>query len=347
MDARSRLLPVEVQHQLNAKLYAALPLCVVLGNQALWWFQHRFVQLCGYHFESQPKTHVFDFCDAFAYTELLQPQRIERAAAEELGLTEFLLNSIDAGRYPIVMVDNTMLTGTVPAIREFLVYGYSDAGQMLHIVGFGADSRFSALTFPASAFEAAFVSGLTRMRDQPRTALFKSSADDSQVTHVIQVLSAPLADEAASPARIRGQVREYLDGSRPGGFDLQAGWWWYSRASDVSRDAPAAFGVATYDYLIEHLQSHAGRQGWHDYPMFHTHFEHKRLMLHRLRLLSPAGREEAPVQSYGKLVTEVDRARLQVLMSERQGKPLPHDLVERFAGFRSAEIEILTAWLDH
>ena len=45
-------------------------------------------------------------------------------------------------------------------------------------------------------------------------------------------------------------------------------------------------------------------------------------------------------------MTEVDRARLRVLMSERQGKPLPHDLVERYEGFRAAETEILTAWLD-
>ena len=45
-------------------------------------------------------------------------------------------------------------------------------------------------------------------------------------------------------------------------------------------------------------------------------------------------------------MTEVDRARLRVLMSERQGKPLPHDLVERFEGFRAAEAEILTAWLE-
>ena len=346
MDTRSRSLPVEVQHHLNAKLYAALPLCVVLGHKALWWFQHRFVQLCGYQFESQPKTRVFDFSDAFAYTDLLRPQRIERAAGEQLALTEFLLTSIDAGKYPIVMVDNTMLTGTVPAIREFLVYGYSDAGQTLHIVGFGADTRFSALTFPASNFEAAFVSGLARMRDESRTALFKSSANDSQVTHVIQVLSAPPADENASPARIRGQVRAYLGGTRPADFDLHAGWWWYSRASDVSRDVPVIFGIDTYDYLIEHLQSHAGRQGWHDYPMFHTHFEHKRLVLRRLRVLSPAGREDPPVKSYEKLVTEVDRARLQVLMSERRGKPLPHDLVERFEGFRAAETEILTAWLE-
>ena len=168
MDTRSRSLPVEVQHHLNAKLYGALPLCVVLGHKARWWFQHRFVQLCGYQFESQPQTRVFDFCDAFAYTELLRPQRIERAAGEQLALTEFLINSIDTGKYPIVMVDNTMLTGTVPAIREFLVYGYSDAGQTLHIVGFGADTRFSALTFPASKFEAAFVSGLARMRDESR-----------------------------------------------------------------------------------------------------------------------------------------------------------------------------------
>ena len=106
------------------------------------------------------------------------------------------------------------------------------------------------------------------------------------------------------------------------------------------------FGIATYDYLIEHLQSHAGRQGWHDYPMFHTHFEHKRLVLHRLRLLSLAGGEDPPARSYERLVTEVDRARLRVLMSERQGKPLPHDLVERFEGFRAAETEILTAWLE-
>jgi hypothetical protein len=68
--------------------------------------------------------------------------------------------------------------------------------------------------------------------------------------------------------------------------------------------------------------------------------------LHRLRLFSPAGSEDPPVQSYEKLVTEVDRARLQVLMSERQGKPLPHDLVERFEGFRAAETKILTAWLE-
>jgi hypothetical protein len=346
MDTRSRSLPVEVQHHLNAKLYGALPLCVVLGHKALWWFQHRFVQLCGYQFDSQHQTRVFDFCDAFAYTELLRPQRIERAIGEQLALTEFLINSIDAGKYPIVMVNNTMLTRTMPAIREFLVYGYSDAGQTLHIVGFGADTRFSALTFPASKFEAAFASGLARMRNEPRTALFKSSANDSQVTHVIQVLSAPLADEAASPTRIRGQVRAYLDGIRPADFDLHAGWWWYSRAIDVSREAPVIFGIATYDYLIEHLQSHAGRQGWHDYPMFHTHFEHKRLVLHRLRLLSPAGSEDPSVRSYERLVTEVDRARMQVLMSERQGKPLPHDLVERFAGFRAAETEILTAWLE-
>ena len=191
MDTRSRSLPVEVQHHLNAKLYGALPLCVVLGHKAHRWFQHRLVQVCGLQFESQPQTRVFDFCDSFAYTELLRPQRIERAVGEQLALTEFLLNSIDTGKYPIVMVDNTMLTGTVPAIREFLVYGYSDAGQTLHIVGFGADTRFSALTFPASNFEAAFVSGLARMRDESRTALLKSSANDSQVTHVIQVLSSP------------------------------------------------------------------------------------------------------------------------------------------------------------
>ena len=346
MDARSRLLPIEVQHHLNAKLYAALPLCVALGHEARWWFRHRFVQLCGYQFESQPRTHVFDFCDAFAYTGLLQAERIERAVAEQLTLTEFLLTSIDAGRYPIVMVDNAMLTGTVPAIREFLVYGYSDAGQTLHIVGFGANARFAALTFQAGEFEAAFVSALARLRDEPRTALFKSSANDSQVTHVIQVLSAPPADETASPARIRRQVRAYLDGSRPAGFDLQAGWWWYSRASDVSRDAPVAFGIATYDYLIEHLQSHAGRQGWHDYAMFHTHFEHKKLLSARLQLSPPAGGEDPQARSFERLVTEVDRARLRVLMSERQGKPLPHDLVERYEGFRAAETEILTAWLD-
>ena len=346
MDTRSRSLPVEVQHHLNAKLYGALPLCVALGHKAHRWFQHRFVQLCGYQFESQPQTRVFDFCDAFAYAELLRPQRIERAIGEQLALTEFLLNSIDTGKYAIVMVDNTMLTGNVPAIREFLVYGYSDAGQTLHIVGFGADTRFSTLTFPASKFEAAFVSGLARMRDESRHALFKSSANDSQVTHVIQVLSAPLADETASPARIRGQVRAYLDGTRPADFDLHAGWWWYSRASDVSRDAPVIFGIDTYDYLIEHLKSHAGRQGWHDYPMFHTHLEHKRLVLQRLRLLSTAGGEDSPVRSYERLVAGVDRARLQVLMSERQGKPLPHDLVERFEGFRATEAEILTTWLE-
>ena len=98
-----------------------------------------------------------------------------------------------------------MLTGTVPAIREFLVYGYSDAGQTLHIVGFGANARFSALTFPAGEFEAAFVSALARLRDEPRTALFKSSANDSQVTHVIQVLSAPPADETASPPGSAGR----------------------------------------------------------------------------------------------------------------------------------------------
>jgi hypothetical protein len=346
MDTRSRSLPIEVQHHLNAKLYAALPLCVVLGHKAQRWFQHRFVQLCGYQFESQPRTHVFDFCDAFAYTELLRPQRIERAAAGQLALTEFLLDSIDAGKYPIVMVDNTMLTGTVPAIREFLVYGYSDAGQTLHIVGFGADTRFSALTFPAGTFEAAFVSGLARMRDESRPALFKSAASGSEVTHVIQVLSAPLADEADSQDRIRGQVRAYLDGTRPADFDLHAGWWWYSRASDVSRDAPVIFGIDTYDYLVEHLQSRAGRRGWHDYPMFHTHFEHKRLVLRRLRLLSPAGREDPPLKSYERLVTEVDRARMQVLRSERQGRPLPPDLVEQFKGFQAAETEILTAWLE-
>jgi len=346
MDTGSRSLPVEVQHHLNAKLYAALPLCIVLGHKALWWFQHRFVQLCGYQFESQAKTRVFDFCDAFAYAELLRAQRIERAVAEQLALTEFLINSIDAGKYPMVMVNNTMLTRTVPAIREFLVYGYSDAGQTLHIVGFGADTRFSALTFPASKFEAAFVSGLARMRGESRHALFKSSANDSQVTHVIQVLSAPLADETASPARVRGQVRAYLDGTRPADFDLHAGWWWYSRASDVSRDAPVIFGIGTYDYLVEHLQSRAGRRGWHDYPMFHTHFEHKRLVLQRLRLLSPAGREDPPLKSYERLVTEVDRARMQVLRSERQGRPLPPDLVEQFKGFQAAETEILTAWLE-
>ena len=184
------------------------------------------------------------------------------------------------------------------------------------------------------------------MRGESRPALFKSSANDSQVTHVIQVLSAPLADETASQARIRGQVRAYLDGTRPADFDLNAGWWWYSRASDVSRDAPVIFGIDTYDYLIEHLKSHAGRQGWHDYPMFHTYLEHKRLVLQRLRLLSPAGSEDPPVQSYERLVTEVDRARLQVLMSERQGKSLPHELVDRFEGFRAAETEILTAWLE-
>lgn len=346
METRSRLLPIEVQHHLNGKLYGALPLCVVLGNKAHWWFRHRFVQLCGYHFESQPKTHVFDFCDSFAYTGLLRPERIDRATAEQLTLTEFLLDSIDAGRYSIVMVDNALLTGTVPAIREFLVYGYSDAGRTLHLVGFGADSRFSALTVPAGEFEAAFVSGLTRMRDEPRTALFKSAADDSQVSHVIQVLSPPPADETASPDRIRGQIRAYLDGSRPADFDLQAGWWWYSRASDVSRGAPVVFGLATYDYLIGHLQSHVGRQGWHDYPMFHTHFEHKRLVSHRLGLLSPDAGEDSPARAYEKLVTEVDRARLQVLMSERRGRPLPHDLVQRFEGFRAAETEILTAWLE-
>jgi hypothetical protein len=52
------------------------------------------------------------------------------------------------------------------------------------------------------------------------------------------------------------------------------------------------------------------------------------------------------VRSYERLVAGVDRARLQVLMSERQGKPLPHDLVERFEGFRATEAEILTAWLE-
>jgi len=77
-----------------------------------------------------------------------------------------------------------------------------------------------------------------------------------------------------------------------------------------------------------------------------VHFEHKKLLLHRLRLLSPAVGEDPPARSYERLVTEVDRARLRVLMSERQGKPLPHDLVERFEGFRAAETEILTAWLQ-
>src|SRR6201999_3241884 len=99
MGTRSRSLPVEVQHHLNAKLYEALPLGVALGHKAHRWFQHRFVQLCGYHFESQPRTRFFDFCAPFAYTELLRAQRIERAVGEQLALTEFLLNSIDAGKY--------------------------------------------------------------------------------------------------------------------------------------------------------------------------------------------------------------------------------------------------------
>jgi hypothetical protein len=342
MGSRSRSLPVEVQHDVNGKVYNALPLCVVLGHKAHWWFRHRFVQMCGYTFDSQPDLRVFDYSDAFAYTGLLRAQCVDRPTGEQLDVTEFLLDCIDTGRYPILMVDNMVLTGDLPPIREFLVYGYSDGGQTVHAVGFGADKQFSTLTFPAKKFEDAFASALARMRNGPEWEW----AHYPLFTHVIQVLSAPPADEAADPARIRGQLREYLGGTRPPDFDLHAGWWWYPRAVDIASDAPVAFGIATYDLLIEHLKARVGRQGWHNYPIFHTYFEHKRLVLDRLRLLSAAGGEDPLVQAYERLVTEVGQARMQVLMCERKEKPLPAKLVERFEGFRAAETEILPAWLE-
>ena len=350
--ARARSLPVAVQHDVNAKAYCALPLCVVLGHGARWWFQHRFIQLCAYELESEPRPRVLDYCDAFAYTGFLAAYRVDRATAEQLDLLDFLAECIAAGRYPVVMVDNTRLTGTGPPLREFLVYGFGDGGQTVHAVGFGPDTRFRSLTFPAARFQAAFTSGLARMRSESRRTLFNQSANDSAITHVIQVLSAPRADEARGAdevpdlARIRGQIAAYLAGARPADFDLHSGWWWYPRSADISADAPVRFGIATYDLLLGHLRSSAGRLGGRGYPLYHVYFEHKMIMLDRLRLCSPAGAADPLVRAYEGLAAGADQIRLRVLLSQKQGKPLPGALSERLESLRVTETEILTAWLE-
>jgi hypothetical protein len=344
--ARLRSLPVVVQHDVNAKAYSALPLCVVLGHGARWWFRHRFIQLCGYELESEPRPRVLDYCDSFAYTEFLAAYRVDRAAGEQLDLLEFLVECVDAGRYPVVMVDNTRLTGAEPPLREFLVYGFADGGRTVRAVGFGPDSRFCSLTFPAEQFQDAFSSGLARMSSEPRSVLFKQSANDSAITHVIQVLSAPRADEAADLARIRGQVAAYLTGARPADFDLHSGWWWYPRSADISADAPVRFGVATYDILLGYLRLYAGRLPGRGYPLYHAYFEHKKIMLDRLRLCSPAGAADPLARTYEGLVAGADQLRLRVLLSQKQRKPLPGVLIERMESLRATETEILTAWLE-
>lgn len=344
--ARARSLPVEVQHDVNAKAYCALPLCVVLGHGARWWFRHRFIQLCGYELESEPRPRVLDYCDSFAYTGFLAACRVDRATGEQLDLLEFLAECVDAGRYPVVMVDNARLTGTGPPIREFLVYGFGDGGRTVRAVGFGPDTRFCSLTFPAEQFQAAFTSGLARMRSQPRRMLFTQSANDSAITHVIQVLSAPRADEAANLALIRGHIAAYLAGARPADFDLHSGWWWYPRSADISAEAPVRFGIATYDILLGHLRSYAGRLTVRGYPLYHVYFEHKKLMLDRLRLCSPAGVADPLVRAYEGLAAGADQLRLRVLLSQKQGKPLPGSLIERLESLRVTETEILMAWLE-
>ena len=342
--ARARSLPVAVQHEVNAKAYCALPLCVVLGHGASWWYRHRFIQLCAYELESEPRPRVLDYCDAFAYAGFLAAYRIDRAAAEQLDLLGFLAECVDAGRYPVVMVDNTRLTGAGPPLREFLVYGLDDEG--VRAVGFGPDTRFGSLTFPAERFRDAFTSGLARMSGESRRALFNHSANDSAITHVVQVLSAPKADEAADLARIRGQIRAYLTSARPAGFDVCGGWWWYPRSTDISADAPVRFGIATYDLLLEHLRANEGRLAGRGYSLYHVYFEHKKIMLDRLRRCSPAGAADPLVRAYDGVAASADRFRLRVLLSQKQGKPLPSAMIERLEVLRATEREILTAWLE-
>jgi hypothetical protein len=334
-----RLLPISLQHEVNSKAYAALPLCVALAHGARSWVDHRFVQICGYQLDSRPE-QVLDYCDSFAYEDLLGTETIAREAAEDLALPEFIVAMVDAGRYPVVMIDNIALTGAYPTIREFLVHGYADGGRTVHAAGFGADTRFATHAFAMAEFEALFRSGLAKMRELKRL---------EGMSAVVHVLTPPAADEVFHPDRVRAELTAYLASTPRPGYDPHQGWWWYSRADDIGRDAPVRFGVDAHEHVARHLDQCVDRpDAWLNYPMFHMYFEHKKIVLNRLSMLAADGggpdRAEA-LRSYEALVARADRFRIRMLMFAEQGKPITRQFADGFGEMQSAEAPILTHYL--
>lgn len=354
MDHTGVTLKISIQRDYNTFLYGAFPLCVILANNMSPWYLERYVQVYSYYGDEYDWP-VFDMCDSFAYSEVLDTATLDRTSFINGDIIDFVRTEINAGFYATIFVDMNYLNGHESTIspHEYLVYGYDDAAGELAIVGFAADRRFTKLCVDYDLFRAAFDRAIAAMAPD---------GGFSFMTSPVQLLRPRPRSDVFNLENLIARLRGYRDSAPvvPPVTSTQNAYWWlrdqpiWSPAA-TGHDERIRFGLAVYDDLDRYL-SRAGNEAERpgvsvDYRVFHLLYEHKQSVMQRLRFVADfvggPPRLLSLLADWNGLVREVNALRLHVLRGDMVDKPdIPPraDMVLRKV--RAAEGDLLDALFD-
>ncbi|MFD0399827.1 hypothetical protein ACFVHI_17345 [Kitasatospora sp. NPDC127121] len=281
-------LPTVLQSDHNTYLAGALPLCVILADEAMRpWFYSQYIQLYAMGSDSQQKAPHLDFHSSLTCREVLHTRTLDRAAAGRIGrIVAFLRSCIDSGRHVIVFVDDSFLRGEPrPFVHELLVHGYDDRSEQLRVVGFGGaigrpgSQRFQTLEFGYQAFEEAFERALS---------LTAPDSDFAAIRYPVQLLQRVRTRPAFDPGRLWTELSSYLEAPELDIFRAGTEYWWWSPPKPEAQppDFTVSSGFEVHDRFTHHLKAVEAGDHLIDYRQFHLLWEHKTAILRRLEHLA-------------------------------------------------------------
>jgi hypothetical protein len=295
-------------------------LAVTFSHVDAWpWFFCNFVQL-----QCNPQQlKLSDFLDYSTTTKgelhftegtspfnpwLAKSPQLDFATIDALNgsIAHYVVDKLQRNFYVETFVDEYHLSvlfngGSVHFRHRLLVFGYDDQRRTFDIAGFDKNSQYRKLECSYDELDSAFAGISPQIPD--RTRLFKPDAD---------------AQPAAFFDRKRfvAVLGEYLASTNtllnP---DLRG---------DLSPESELWYGLKSYDFLREYItkwiaNSAAGAAVDIDFRGFHTLWEHKKCMLHRMKWLAAVGFpiSQPLFEQFARVQTLAESARDRVVMCRR------------------------------
>ncbi len=324
-----RLLPLSIP-TLNGYLHHAFPLSILAGRRAfLPWFYSQYIQLsCPGHYDFERavkgRFEKFDFYlhpDYYAIhpfrhvlvCPFLESHWLDRRLAMRTdGLVTFLVESIGLGYYVEACVDAFYIPGSAAfqerhLCHEILISGF-DSESDSFVVSIGFD-RTGDYTIDELGFD-----------DVERAIASADLAGHYNQQGLGLLRPIPEIDYELDTEWIRSQLQDYVWSKNTS-----------KRFTGLRNHDCRFYGLATYEWLERYFAFLAGRPDCYDIRPIHILWEHKKMMVDRIRYLETAGillEERGFGRRYERLATTAGVLRMMLMKARVTMDPT---IVQRIA----------------
>lgn len=253
------------------------------------WLLNSFIQIEGWECENM------DFEDFWIFEcPMLSWQRIGKDFLKQykISISDFLKDSINNDYYVYLVVNTEMIEayGTACYPHDALIHGYDDGKKAFYVADFFNGSRYGTREIP---YEEVLLSlELTDLAENHW--VFRKD--------IILLRNNNIAG-GFSPRRVKESLEAYLSG-------IPTQYWYHrSQACYVRHPYKLIYGMDTYQILYKHLAiANTGNVLEHWRQVFHFFYEHKKVMLERLRYMEQYGYIERGKQFVNAYIDMAEKA---------------------------------------